>query len=84
MTAVFLDEITLTVDTKAEPDPVHLVCHCTNGDVAACGKDVSDSDWANEAPDEKDCPLCVLAWPDGEPCPSGCKCEACWVPVVWS
>lgn len=56
---------------------VHLVCHCTGGNIAACGLDVSREPWTPNAPLDDDCPLCVLAWPDDATCPSGCACEDC-------
>ncbi len=63
--------------TAGDLDPAHLVCHCTDDNIAACGLDVTDEPWT-DGPDEDDCPLCVLAWPDDAPCcPWGCRCDDC-------
>lgn len=80
MTAALTErEIVESVDVvEDDPDTTHLVCHCTDFNVAACGLDVAHLPWTPDAPEERDCPLCVLAWPDGWTCPSGCACEDCW------
>jgi hypothetical protein len=69
-----------TVDE--EPVPLHLTCHCSDFMVSACRIDLSDYLWASDAehlPNPKDCSLCYLEWPDGEPCPWGCTCEYCLI-----
>lgn len=64
--------------TSDGPDVTHLVCHCTDDDIAACGLDVSDSPWAPESTDEVPCPLCFTAWDaDAPTCPWGCACDEC-------
>lgn len=69
----------IIVDRPAavEDDVEHIVCHCTDDNVAACRKDVTDSEWS-EMPDDRICALCLLAWPiDAPTCPWGCACEEC-------
>lgn len=65
------------VQTRAFDDDgvAHIVCHCTDDAVAACGLDVADSPW-DETCEEPDCPLCRLRWPlDAAACPWGCSCS---------
>lgn len=58
-------------------DGCHLVCHCTDDKISACGLDVEDDPWAVDD-DEPACVMCCLAWPDGAPtCPFGCSCYEC-------
>ena len=69
-------EVVQTTGTQDKDDIWHFVCHCTDDNLSACGLDVTESPWVDGAED-KECPLCNLAWPDGEPCPWGCTCEEC-------
>lgn len=79
MTTLTEQEIVESTDViGTEPNVVHLVCHCTDDTIAACGLDVSETPWTPDAPEKDDCPLCVLAWPADSTCPSGCACEDCW------
>lgn len=60
------------------PDECHLVCHCTDDKVAACGYDATKTPWVENPDEEPPCPLCFLEWPDGAPmCPWGCACDEC-------
>ena len=70
-------EVVVTT-APADDDAVHFVCHCTNDNRSACGLDVTTAELRRDWSDDEDCPLCVLAWPDGAPeCPWGCRCEEC-------
>ena len=60
-----------------DDETMHLVCHCTDGDVSACGLDVSESKWV-ELDEQPPCPFCEAIWPESSPvCPWGCSCEDC-------
>jgi hypothetical protein len=60
----------------------HIVCHCTEDNVSACGIDCTDDAWVDPE-DEHPCPLCELAWPyEALACPWGCACGECGQPEV--
>lgn len=65
-------------DDDDDPRVQHLVCHCTNDNVAACGKNVAEVEWVTEETYHEGltCVLCMVAWPDDAPrCPWGCACS---------
>lgn len=73
-----LEEI---VDKATNDDDVmHLVCHCSNDEISACGLDCSEVAWHDVNSSEPPCPMCVIVWPEGSPCPWGCECEECFSP----
>lgn len=74
MTAVQDHEVATTVNTD---DVCHIVCHCTEDKIAACGLDCTGLPWDDDR--DLPCPLCYEAWPDdAETCPWGCSCpEEC-------
>lgn len=79
MTTIHHERLTV-IDTTSnnDPDETHLVCHCTDDNLAACGFDASTSPWCAPDAEEVPCPLCYTAWPAGAPtCPWGCNCDEC-------
>ncbi len=69
------DVVAVETTHADEWEPAHLVCHCTDNEVAACGLNMAGQPWAEE--DDDVCALCLLVWPDGSPCRWGCDCEEC-------
>ena len=77
MSALSIEAVTTHRPSDPADDLEHLVCHCTDDNIAACRKDVTDSAWTN-LPDDMTCALCLLAWPiDSPTCPWGCACDEC-------
>lgn len=70
------ESVVVLSKVQDDDDTIHWVCHCTNDNIAACGLDVTDSEMLSPSTwgEDDDCPLCVLAWPDGPTCPWGCSC----------
>lgn len=82
MTTV-LERVVEDLDTRPEEklvEQTHLVCHCSDFNIAACGLDVTGMELIEGVKGSADdCPLCMLAWPDDKPCPWGCSCWECLV-----
>lgn len=74
MTATLAEPVEVDLDHEGI---YHVVCHCTDDNIAACGLDVSDRPLTRDVDDDKlECPMCALAWPVEAPtCPWGCSCE---------
>lgn len=61
---------------SSDPEHDHIVCHCTDDNVAWCRTDVSDADWVDE--DGRPCAMCDLVEETSpETCPWGCSCDEC-------
>lgn len=75
MTATILE--TSGVSTEFDEERDHIVCHCTNKNIAWCKLDVTDMPFV-DVDSSKTCPLCAFV-EDKDPnsCPWGCSCEEC-------
>lgn len=63
--------------TGSSYEVFHVVCHCTDDRISACGANVQNEIWTDE-PAMDDCSLCILAWPQrAAACPWGCSCDEC-------
>ena len=63
--------------TATPNDVPHIVCHCTNYDVAWCRLDVSGHLFIADD-EELDCPLCGLVGDERpDACPWDCSCDEC-------
>lgn len=77
-TTIVAPEPVAVESTVAEPDTLHLVC-CCNLDVALCGTDVSNEEWAWQG---DECVVCTDLSQNAIPCrgcghTSACPCCAC-------
>lgn len=80
MSTALLEAEPTTVAEDDGPDIDHIVCHCTDDKIAACGQDVSHLPWVSAIGTNQHmiCSLCVLVWPTEAPaCPWGCTCFEC-------
>ena len=60
-------------------EPIHLVCHCTNEELAFCGTGLAkDAEYYPDSDDAEDCVMCVTeSQLSGNKCPWGCSCSKC-------
>lgn len=59
---------------EGEDETVCLTCHCSNWELAFCGRDLSNVEFADDEFDNsKDCPACVVILEAGLNCSCGCS-----------
>lgn len=71
-----VEPVVIDSTAPAEDEYDHIVCHCTGGNIAWCGKDVTGAPFLTIDEIEKPCLICDLAneMIGDERCPWGCKC----------